>query len=330
MLDFCEREGLLYAFGYSNHKGIKPRTGWFLEQLKLYYRFYPEERVQRFDEITDYQASSWNHPRRLIVKTEINPLGTNQRLVVTNLSGSAKGLYHGFYAQRGNVPERPIGEMKNGLGCDRLSSPRFLANFQKLLAHVLSYAIVVLFRESLRAAYSQTVVQEGSPEAAAYLADVSTEAVPRADQTTPVVRVGQGEGVAVARVRVVRVPAGQIGTSESSPQASPAAASPSPPEASSGGSSPVPPPVKTVEQILQEAEIGRRVSLGDVCKWEVSTLRSQLFKVGALVKTSVRRIWFHFSSHWPRQELFSQVCQAVTTYVEGFRQRLAFSTGPPG
>jgi hypothetical protein len=330
MLDFCEHEGLLYAFGYSNHKGIKPRTGWFLEQLKLYYRFYPEERVQRFDEITDYQASSWNHPRRLIVKTEINPLGTNQRLVVTNLSGSAKGLYHGFYAQRGNVPERPIGEMKNGLGSDRLSSPRFLANFQKLLAHVLSYAIVVLFRESLRAAYSETVVQEDSPEEAVYSADVSAETVPRGDKARPVVRVGQGEGVAVARVQVVRVPASQIRTSESLPQASPAEASPSPPEASSCGSCPVPPPVKTVEQVLQEAKVGRSVSLGDVCRWEVSTLRSQLFKVGALVKTSVRRIWFHFSSHWPRQKLFADVCQAVTTYVEGFRQRLALSTGPPG
>jgi hypothetical protein len=26
MLEFCEREGLLYAFGYSNHRGLKPQA----------------------------------------------------------------------------------------------------------------------------------------------------------------------------------------------------------------------------------------------------------------------------------------------------------------
>ena len=132
--------------------------------MKLYYRFYSEEGVQRFDDITDYQASSWDHPRRLVVKTEMNFLGSNQRVVVTNLSGLAKQVYHGFYVQRGNVPERPIGEMKNGLGSDRLSSPRFLANFQKLLAHVLSYAIVVLFREAIRAEVSSEPVVEDRSE----------------------------------------------------------------------------------------------------------------------------------------------------------------------
>ena len=341
MLDYCDRENLLYALGYSNHKGLKPRTAWFLEQLKLYYRFYAEEGVQRFDDITDYQASSWSHSRRLVVKTEINLLGSNQRVVVTNLSGSAKEVYRGFYVQRGNVPERPIGEMKNGLGSDRLSSPRFLANFQKLLAHVLSYAIVVLFREAIRAEVSsEPVVEEGSEPC---LSDGSTTTTPRIDKTIPVVRVGETEPVVVCRVPVVRVPVNQIGASEplpetSPPQAFPSEVSPSPSEttappseASSDGFYRTPPSRVTLEQVLLEAETRRNArSLEEVSKWEVSTLRSQLFKVGALVKTSVRRIWFHFSSHWPRQELFSRVCKAVTNYVESFRQRLTFSTGPPG
>jgi len=340
MLDYCDREGLLYALGYSNHEGLKPRTAWFLEQLKLYYRFYAEEGVQRFDDITDYQASSWSHPRRLVVKTEINFLGSNQRVVVTNLSGLAKQVYHGFYVQRGNVPERPIGEMKNGLGSDRLSSPRFLANFQKLLAHVLSYAIVVLFREAIRAEASCEPVVEDRSEPCPSEASATTPA--RTDEAIPVVRVGETEPVVVCRVPVIRVPAGQIGASESLPQTSPSPASrfeasPSPSETSAPPSEALSddsyralPPEVTLEQVLQEAEARRNARSLDVSKWEVSTLRSQLFKVGALVKTSVRRIWFHFSSHWPRQELFSQVCKAVTSYVNNFRQRLALSTGPPG
>lgn len=235
MLDYCDREGLLYAVGYSNHEGLKPRTAWFLEQLKLYYRFYSEEGVQRFDDITDYQASSWGHPRRVVVKTEMNFLGSNQRVVVTNLSGSAKEVYHGFYVQRGNVPERPIGEMKNGLGSDRLSSSRFLANFQKLLAHVLSYAIVVLFREAIQAEACSESVEEDHSEPCP--SETSATASARTDEAIPVVHVGETEPVVVCRVPVVRVPVSQIGASESLPEtssspASPYEVSPSPSESS--------------------------------------------------------------------------------------------------
>ena len=52
------------------------------------------------------------------------------------MSGLAGGIYQGFYVHRGNVPERPIGELKNGLHMDRLSSHRFLANGHKLGALV--------------------------------------------------------------------------------------------------------------------------------------------------------------------------------------------------
>jgi hypothetical protein len=40
--------------------------------------------------------------------------------------------------QRGDVPERPIGELKNGLHADRLSFHRFRTNALKLLEHTLA------------------------------------------------------------------------------------------------------------------------------------------------------------------------------------------------
>ena len=49
------------------------------------------------------------------------------------------------------MPEQPIGEMKNGLRCDRLSACGFCANAFRLLVHALAYAIVVLFREAAAA-----------------------------------------------------------------------------------------------------------------------------------------------------------------------------------
>lgn len=79
---------------------------------------------------------------------EVNPQGSQRRFVVTNLSGHPQGIYHGFYVQRGAVPEQPIGELKHGLQADRLSACSFRANAFRLLVRVVAYALVVLFREA--------------------------------------------------------------------------------------------------------------------------------------------------------------------------------------
>jgi hypothetical protein len=210
--EFCEAQGLLYAFGYAGNAVLKERTDQALADLQTYYAFYQqrEPAVQRFEVIEDYQAESWSRPRRIVAKIEINRHGTNRRFVVTNLSGMGQGIYHGFYVQRGDVPERPIGELKNGLQMDRLSFHRFRANSLKLLEHTLAYALVVLHREA-------------------------TAALP------------------------------------------------------------------------------------EVANAEVHTLRQKLWKVGAVVKTSVRRIWFHFSETWPYRDLFVRVYQAVQQFIARLR-----------
>lgn len=214
--EFCEAEGLLYAIGYSSNAVLKERTAAALGDLETYYAFYQhrEPEVQRFEVIEDYQAETWSRPRRIVAKIEINRHGVNRRFVVTNLSGDGQGIYHGFYVQRGNVPEKPIGELKNGLQMDRLSFHRFRANGLKLLEHTLAYALVVLHREA-------------------------TAALP------------------------------------------------------------------------------------EVATAEVSTLRQKLWKVGAVVKISVRRIWFHFSETWPHRHLFVHVCHAVQDFVGSLRQPVA-------
>jgi len=214
--EFCEAEGLLYAFGYSSNDVLKRRTAQALHDLETYYTFYGEREpaVQRFEVFEDYQADTWSRPRRIVAKIEINRHGSNRRFVVTNLSGQGAGIYHGFYVQRGDVPERPIGELKNGLHMDRLSFHRFRANGLKLLEHTLAYALVVLHREA-------------------------TAAIP------------------------------------------------------------------------------------EVAQAEVGTLRQRLWKVGAVVQTSVRRIWFHFSTTWPNRELFVQVYQAVQQFVQSLRVEVA-------
>jgi hypothetical protein len=204
--DFCEAEKLAYALGFSTNAVLKRKTQRWLNLAQAKFDLY-EEKQQLFTAIHDYQAGTWSRPRTIVAKVEVMPQGVNRRFVVTNIQDTPQAIYQGFYVKRGDVPERPIGELKNGLAIDRLSSHRFLANAFTLQCHLLAYALVVLFREA-------------------------NEAVP------------------------------------------------------------------------------------EVARAEVATLRGQLFKVGAVVQTSVRRVWFHFSSSWPRRGLFERICHAVDHFVE--------------
>jgi hypothetical protein len=205
MYEFCEREGLLYIFGFGTNAVLKRRTDETLAQVVAEFE-QSRTPVQKFLVFEDYQAESWTRARRIVAKVEVNEHGTNRRFVVSNMSGDPQGLYHGFYVQRGKVPEQPIGELKNGLGADRLSSHGFTANSLKFCLHVLAYAIFVLHREA---------------------------------------------------------------------------------------TAPIP----------------------EVSRASVATVRNTLFKVGAVVKTSVRRIWFHISATWPNRELFLRVQQALDQFL---------------
>jgi len=153
MYDFCESRGLLYAFGYASNAVLQRRTERALWELELYYRFYShrEPQVQRFETIEDYQADSWSRPRRVICKVECTPQGSQRRFVVTNLSGHPQGIYRGFYVERGEVPEQPLDELKNGLDMGRLSAHGFRANAYRLLLHTVAYGLVVLLREAAAA-----------------------------------------------------------------------------------------------------------------------------------------------------------------------------------
>jgi hypothetical protein len=61
----------------------------------------------------------------------------------------------------------------------------------------------------------------------------------------------------------------------------------------------------------------RRVGLKDtpLAQAQVSTIRTKLLKIGALVKASVRRLVLHLSAAFPLAELFRQVVIRLTTAV---------------
>lgn len=55
----------------------------------------------------------------------------------------------------------------------------------------------------------------------------------------------------------------------------------------------------------------------EIAERQLETVRTTLFKVGALARTSVRRIGFRISASWPARELFAKACAAVSDYAAG-------------
>lgn len=182
MYDYCEAEGLQYAFGYATNEVLKRRVREeeLEEHARLLWWMAGRRPFQMFHTFEDYQAESWPHPRRIVTKVEITRTGgRNLRYVVTNMADHPRDIYHGFYTQRGNVPERPIGELKNGLSMDRLSSHRFLANGHKLLVHVLAYLLHALFREANAETPEVSTMEVGTARTRLYKAGAMVRATHR-------------------------------------------------------------------------------------------------------------------------------------------------------
>lgn len=53
----------------------------------------------------------------------------------------------------------------------------------------------------------------------------------------------------------------------------------------------------------------------EISKCQLQTVRTKLFKVGALTQISVRRIWFRISATWPGRDLLARVCEAVASFT---------------
>lgn len=94
----------------------------------------------------DYAASSWPHPRRVVLKAEHGERGDNPRFVVTNVDWvSPRSIYDGAYCPRGQA-ENYIKDLKNALRADRLSCHKFLANAFRLLLHSVAYRLMHALR----------------------------------------------------------------------------------------------------------------------------------------------------------------------------------------
>jgi Transposase DDE domain group 1 len=107
------------------------------------------EKVRLVDD-APYQAGSWPHPRRVVIKTEATAKGTNTRFVVTTRTDPPLALYD-WYVARGEV-EGWIKDLKNACAADRLGCHRFWANQFRRLLHAVAYWLLDTLRRWLVAA----------------------------------------------------------------------------------------------------------------------------------------------------------------------------------
>ncbi len=93
-----------------------------------------------------YQAASWDRPRRVIAKVEhhLGELFPRVGFIVTTLTGTNRAVVH-FYNQRGTA-EQWIKEGKEAAHWTRLSCHRFRANEVRLLLGVIAYNLGNLLR----------------------------------------------------------------------------------------------------------------------------------------------------------------------------------------
>ena len=89
-----------------------------------------------------YKAGSWGNYQRVIVKVEVNTMGTNIRYIVTDLNDfRARDLYEKGYCARGSM-ELHIKDHKLYLKSDRSSCSKFEANQFRLFLHSMAYILI--------------------------------------------------------------------------------------------------------------------------------------------------------------------------------------------
>jgi hypothetical protein len=147
LYEYCEQEGLGYVIGLIRNDVLERLIEDLLAEACRRYEV-TGQKQRLFDEAF-YQAGSWPHPRRVVMKAERLVQGPNRRFVVTNLPYRPQRLYD-FYTERGGTCEVRIDELKNGLKADRLSCHRFLANQFRLFLHMAAYWLVQRLREALQ------------------------------------------------------------------------------------------------------------------------------------------------------------------------------------
>lgn len=154
---WCEAAGIAYTIGLVTNPRLLALAAPLAEQARAASAQAGGAQVRLIAE-TCYQAGSWEHSRRVIIKAEILAPGPNIRCVVTTSPADPVAVYEA-YVDRGET-ENWIKDLKRACFADRLSCHRFLANQVRLLLHAAAYTLLHTLRTWLVAAGSARLTLE--------------------------------------------------------------------------------------------------------------------------------------------------------------------------
>lgn len=146
--DWCEQAGIAYTIGLITNPRLTALAAPLVAEALRQRAESGAEKVRLLGEAL-YQAESWDHPRRVVIKAEALPKGPNTRFVVTTRSDPPETLYD-WYVDRGEG-EGWIKDLKVACFADRLSDHRFWANQFRLLLHAAAYWLLDTIRRWLGA-----------------------------------------------------------------------------------------------------------------------------------------------------------------------------------
>ena len=136
-----------FITGLSGNKKLNELASVTINSAKREYNQYSKP-VKRYHSFM-YQAGSWEKPQKVIVKVEVNEMGTNVRYIVTDLiQFKAKGLYEKGYCARCSMELR-IKEHKLYLRSDKSSCSSFWANQFRLFLHSAAYILLHTMQKEL-------------------------------------------------------------------------------------------------------------------------------------------------------------------------------------
>lgn len=143
LLSWCDRHQVGYLIGLAKNSRLNALAPPLLAYAeRLYHASRCKQRI--FSELT-YGAATWDRPRRVLVKAEHGPKGSNPRYVVTHLPGPPQRLYREQYCARGDMENR-IKEQQLDLFADRTSCHAWWPNQFRLLLASGAYVLVSALR----------------------------------------------------------------------------------------------------------------------------------------------------------------------------------------
>jgi hypothetical protein len=143
---WCEAEHIGYTIGLATNARLTRAVADLQAEAERQAAAQDGAKVRLLGETT-YQADSWPHARRVVMKAEVLEKGTNTRFVVTTRRDGPTAVYD-WYVDRGEA-ENWIKDLKRGCFADRLSCHRFWANQFRLLLHAAAYWLLDTVRRWL-------------------------------------------------------------------------------------------------------------------------------------------------------------------------------------